>query len=674
MINIADNFSYQGSKPLDARLKFNSISDMVGTAAASLYDGCFAYVTATKKYYSYDSTNDTDPTLGKWREFQAGGADYTAGDGIAITNTVISVDPATTSAIGGVIPDGTTITVDSDGTIHSVGGSGSSGQMLTGTLLAASWSSKSQTVTISGLSTYNAGSIGILNTATTAQVEAAREAVIVPTTISSNSITFTCENVPSIDIPFGVLVGGGGSGGSDLPSGGTTGQLLAKHSNTDGDVEWVNAPSSIPNGGTTGQALVKHSNTDKDVEWATVGGLEYEEKTLGVNNFTYNKATLVENGETKIFYSKWKSGASYGNDVGLPSDNTPHHVDRHYYIEMTKNTAGTEFIQRCRKFYTNNDTNYVQLFERRCTSSSGTWTYPDWIEITASEIPAGGTTGQALIKHSNTDRDLEWSDVQPKLTAGANISIDPSTNEIAASYPLMVNEFDKANLYSTTEKVVGCWTDGRPVYQKAVELGYGPAKGATKSYNLNVSNPMVYVSCRVWYDWGTGTQGNTPSPNAHVWLDNSNLYISSLNDTPFDACPFHVILQYTKTTDVANSFNYASENDYSTTEKIVGTWIDGKPLYQKTINFGSLPNKSEKTVSTGLPSATTRPVHLTGFARRSSDGRGFTLPRSSGTTALLIDLSIRIVSNIINVAVDTVDNFSTCDESYITIQYTKTTD
>lgn len=71
-IVVADNFQYKGGKPLDARVKFASVSDMVGTSAADLYDGCFAYVTGTKKYYSYDSSNALDPTLGKWREFSAG--------------------------------------------------------------------------------------------------------------------------------------------------------------------------------------------------------------------------------------------------------------------------------------------------------------------------------------------------------------------------------------------------------------------------------------------------------------------------------------------------------------------------------------------------------------------------------------------------------------------------
>ena len=71
-IQIADNFSYQGKKPLDGRVQFNTLADMVATSADVLYDGCLAYVKGNKKYYTYDSTNDVDDTLGKWRELETG--------------------------------------------------------------------------------------------------------------------------------------------------------------------------------------------------------------------------------------------------------------------------------------------------------------------------------------------------------------------------------------------------------------------------------------------------------------------------------------------------------------------------------------------------------------------------------------------------------------------------
>ena len=73
MIQIADVFEYNGQKPLDIRIKYDSVANMVATPTTSLYDGCLAYVTATKTYYTYDSTNDVDATLGKWRELETGG-------------------------------------------------------------------------------------------------------------------------------------------------------------------------------------------------------------------------------------------------------------------------------------------------------------------------------------------------------------------------------------------------------------------------------------------------------------------------------------------------------------------------------------------------------------------------------------------------------------------------
>ncbi len=88
------------------RTSFSSVADMIATPAADLYDGCLAYVTATKKNYQYDSTNEADPTLGKWRELQTGGGggtDYTAGDGIDITEDVISTEKSQEGDIDEII-------------------------------------------------------------------------------------------------------------------------------------------------------------------------------------------------------------------------------------------------------------------------------------------------------------------------------------------------------------------------------------------------------------------------------------------------------------------------------------------------------------------------------------------------------------------------------------------
>ena len=152
------------------------------------------------------------------------------------------------------------------------------------------------------------------------------------------------------------------------------------------------------------------------------------------------------------------------------------------------------------------------------------------------------------------------------------------------------NKFDKANLYDTTEKVVGKWIDGKPLYQKVVDFGTGP-NASSKSVAHGISN--IDRICRFtcigtdnssywnlnWPPIGTGSSAFAATGE----VDKTNLKVKNNGNGTSEYYIF--ILQYTKTTDAANSFKYADENDYSTSEKIVGTWIDGKPLYQRVRTY-----------------------------------------------------------------------------------------
>lgn len=72
-LTLGDNFSYQGAKPLDARLKYETVESMKAVADATMYDGCIAYCTEADKIYQWKSANTVDETLGKWREYNSGG-------------------------------------------------------------------------------------------------------------------------------------------------------------------------------------------------------------------------------------------------------------------------------------------------------------------------------------------------------------------------------------------------------------------------------------------------------------------------------------------------------------------------------------------------------------------------------------------------------------------------
>lgn len=95
------------------------------------------------------------------------------------------------------------------------------------------------------------------------------------------------------------IVGNPGAN-APIPKGGTSGQVLSKKSNSDGDVVWKNISSGsttgkLPSGGTTGQYLKKKSNSDYDAEWSTPpssGGSSSGTTDRLVGSGSSNSATL----------------------------------------------------------------------------------------------------------------------------------------------------------------------------------------------------------------------------------------------------------------------------------------------------------------------------------------------------------------------------------------------
>jgi len=72
-ILLGDNFSYSASKPLDARLAYDTVAQMKAVSDSTLYAGIIAFCKADEKTYQWKPTNTVDATLGKWREFEGGG-------------------------------------------------------------------------------------------------------------------------------------------------------------------------------------------------------------------------------------------------------------------------------------------------------------------------------------------------------------------------------------------------------------------------------------------------------------------------------------------------------------------------------------------------------------------------------------------------------------------------
>ena len=115
-ITLGDNFSYQGAKPLDGRLKYDTVAAMASMADSVLYDGCLAYCVATDKTYQWKSSNTVDPTTGKWREFETGGGQVIQYDSLP-TASASNVGQIVqyTGATGGNLTNGFFYECTSDG-------------------------------------------------------------------------------------------------------------------------------------------------------------------------------------------------------------------------------------------------------------------------------------------------------------------------------------------------------------------------------------------------------------------------------------------------------------------------------------------------------------------------------------------------------------------------------
>lgn len=117
-----------------------------------------------------------------------------------------------------------------------------------------------------------------------------------------------------------------------------------------------------------------------------------------------------------------------------------------------------------------------------------------------------------------------------------------------------------SDIYSTDERVVGVWIDGKPLYQKTIDCGIGPAPATNKTVQVNAANvdKVIYVD-------GIATKSTTANPLP--FLHNSDygyvtqLDVRNITETKFDISIYngtlmnlttyniYVTVRYTKTTD-----------------------------------------------------------------------------------------------------------------------------
>lgn len=108
--------------------------------------------------------------------------------------------------------------------------------------------------------------------------------------------------------------------------------------------------------------------------------------------------------------------------------------------------------------------------------------------------------------------------------------------------------------------------------------------------------------------------------------------------------------------------------DYSTTELFTGChWIDGRKIYKKTINFGSLPNNNTKRVNLSI-SNLKKIVKIDQHVTNGSDDSALVLMSSTVTNT---GFNLYILNQ--QICVGTNSDRSSIS-AHFTVYYTKTTD
>ena len=258
------------------------------------------------------------------------------------------------------------------------------------------------------------------------------------------------------------------------------------------------------------------------------------------------------------------------------------------------------------------------LYVFTADKAAGAWDASKVEPTTAAEMGGGGasaladlddveitspTDGQALLFDDSDDK---WKNqtLQRVLTKAEYDALPSSKLTDGVDYYLKDVNGDGQDfhptIYSTDEREIGVWTDGKPLYQKTIDMGevlsinansWGVSNisGVTLNIDKIINVPLVHDASYNFYGYLGGSVEN-----------DAEKHISFLNPRGSVTLIRYVTLVYTKTTDSPGSGTWTPQgvpaHHYSTDEQVVGTWIDGSTLYEKTIKKQNISSVSTSTV------------------------------------------------------------------------------
>ena len=161
-------------------------------------------------------------------------------------------------------------------------------------------------------------------------------------------------------------------------------------------------------------------------------------------------------------------------------------------------------------------------------------------------------------------------------------------------------------IYSDEEREVGVWRDGKPLYQRTFHVTATGNSDTDLATNIDhfflVGNTYYGDTDKLSEQYiGSGVTAYCYLQTVQV----NGVWTLRLHNMHNNVLTFWVTVRYTKTTDTPGSGTWTTQgalaHHYSTDEHIVGTWIDGKPLYEKVFDLNGQSIASNSFVSIGVP-------------------------------------------------------------------------
>ena len=254
-------------------------------------------------------------------------------------------------------------------------------------------------------------------------------------------------------------------------------------------------------------------------------------------------------------------------------------------IDLTSDTATAEDVVEGKTFH---DASGQQR------TGTGTGGGVVDVEVNGTSVVDPTTKIAEVISYEEvTESKYESIPVAERESNGVAYFIKDLNNSNVQGYPPLI--------YSDEEREIGVWRDGKPLYQKTAYIS-NISISANSSTNVNISDHFSDVDNVVNFEC-CDENGNAIFPNVMVNSGLSPYSIGVTIDKSTDHITFtrgsgssatisvYLTVQYTKTTDTAGSGTWNGQggiaHHYSTNETVIGTWIDGSTLYEKSFNLPS---------------------------------------------------------------------------------------